>query len=120
MERWRTAGDPALTADPAPSAAAAVGSEADGAEAGGGEEPAGAEGALERKRRKRREEPTAKAASKALTPALTPELTPAAPVAQAASPRAKRPREVSALDSFFTNGPKLQPASPGVPRRTPR
>lgn len=109
VERWRKVGDPRPTAAPAPTVAPAIGPEVDGAEAGGREEPAGAEAALERKRRKRREEAAAKAASKARTPA-----------APAASPLNKRPREVSALDSFFTNGPRLQPASPDVPRRSSR
>ena len=103
MERWRKAGDPRATAAPV------IGPALDGAEAGGGGDPAGAERSLERKRRERCEEEAAKVASKARAPA-----------ASAASPRSKRPREVSALDSFFTNGPRLQPASPGVPRRTSR
>ena len=132
VERCRKVGDPRPSAAPVPSAAPAIGTEGDGAEAGGGEEPVAAEGALERKRRKRREEAAAKAASKAESKARTP----AAPAALAAlaalaaptvpaaspkaSPRSKRPREVSALDSFFVNGPRLQPASPDVPRRSSR
>ena len=127
VERCRKVGDPRPSAAPVPSAATAIGTEGDGVEAGGGEEPAAAEGVLERKRRKRREEAAAKAASKAESKAHT-QAAPAAPAAPAASPKAmpkasprsKRPREVSALDSFFVNGPRLQPASPDVPRRSSR
>ena len=92
---------------PQPTEALATGPGGDEAEAGEGEDPAGVDGRLEATRRKRREEAVA---SKFRSPRGSP--------ASAASPRAKRPRDVSALDSFFTNGPRLQPASPDVPRRS--
>ena len=102
---------------PRPTAALVVtGLEGDtaGAGADGKQPPATADGTeqLEHRRRKRRaeEEGARKHESKH-------ESKPRSPAVTAASPRAKRPRDVSALDTYFTNGPRLQPASPDVPRR---